>query len=335
MQALRWDDGTLLLLNQTLLPAKTEWISCTTVERVREAIQRLETRGAPAIGVAAAFGLVLAAKQSENRDEFHLKVNKLKEARPTAVNLMWAIDRLLASTKETSFDGLAKKLEEEAQILFAEDLAMNKQIGIYGAQLFSQPISILTHCNTGSLATAGYGTALGVIRRLWEEKKLLHVYADETRPLLQGARLTAYELHSEGIPATLITDSMAGWVMKNKMVQAVIVGADRIARNGDTANKIGTYSLAILAKEHQIPFYVAAPYSTFDLTIATGDEIPIEERASSEVNSFNGALTAPEGISVFNPAFDVTPNKYITGIITDKGVLTAPYESQLKKWEEI
>ena len=335
MQALRWNDGTLLLLNQTLLPAKTEWISCTTVERVGEAIQKLETRGAPAIGVAAAFGLVLAAKQSQDRDEFYTKANKLKEARPTAVNLMWAIDRLLASTKEIPFGGLAKKLEEEAQILFAEDLAMNKQIGCYGAQLFSQPVSILTHCNTGSLATAGYGTALGVIRRLWEEKKLLHVYADETRPLLQGARLTAYELHAEGIPATLITDSMAGWVMKNKRVQAVIVGADRIARNGDTANKIGTYSLAILAKEHQIPFYVAAPYSTFDLTIATGEEIPIEERASCEVNSFNGALTAPEGISVFNPAFDVTPNNYITGIITDKGVLAAPYEIQLKKWEEI
>ena len=334
MKALEWKNGSLFLLNQTILPEQTEWIECKSVERVGEAIKRLEVRGAPAIGVAAGFGLVLAAKESQSKEEFLKKAFNLKEVRPTAVNLMWAINKLVKKIEQISFENYAEELEKEAHKLLEEDIRMNHTMAQYGADLFEKPVTILTHCNTGSLATAGYGTALGVIRKLWEENKLIEVYVDETRPLLQGSRLTAYELFTEQIPAILISDNMAGWVMKTKKVDAVIVGADRIAQNGDTANKIGTYSLAVLAKAHNIPFYIAAPYSTFDDKILSGDQIVIEERDGDEIRKIGEKWIAPREIITFNPAFDVTPGKLITGIITDKGVFSYPYENTLKNWKE-
>ena len=334
MKALKWENEILYLLNQTLLPTKTEWIPCTEMSRIEEAIKRLEVRGAPAIGVAAAFGLVIAAKESANREEFLKKSVILREARPTAVNLMWAIDHLVELSEGISHDSLPKFLENQAIRLQEEDIATNKKIGEFGAELFSKPINILTICNTGSLATAGYGTALGVIRKLNEQGKIKMVYACETRPLLQGARLTAYELLHDQIPSTLITDNMAGWVMKTKEIDAVIIGADRIALNGDSANKIGSYSLAHLAKAHQIPFYVAAPSTTFDLDLDNGDLIPIEERNPNEVRKIGNTWIAPEEINVFNPAFDVVPNELIAGIITERGILTSPFAEKISLWRE-
>ena len=334
MKALEWKNESLFLLNQTILPEQTEWIECKSVERVGEAIKRLEVRCAPAIGVAAGFGLVLAARESKSKEEFLKKALILKEARPTAVNLMWAIDKLVKKIENIAFEDYLGELEKEAQRLLEEDILMNHTMAQYGAQLFDKPVTILTHCNTGSLATAGYGTALGVIRKLWEEEKLIEVYVDETRPLLQGARLTAYELVTEQIPAILISDNMAGWVMKTKKIDAIIVGADRIAQNGDTANKIGTYSLAVLAKAHNIPFYIAAPYSTFDDEIHSGGQIVIEEREGNEIRKIGKKWIAPREIETFNPAFDVTPGELITGIITDKGVFSYPYENTLKNWKE-
>ena len=334
MKALEWKNESLFLLNQTILPEQTEWIECKSVERVGEAIKRLEVRGAPAIGVAAGFGLVLAARESKSKEEFLKKALILKEARPTAVNLMWAIDKLVKKIENIAFEDYLGELEKEAQRLLEEDILMNHTMAQYGAQLFDKPVTILTHCNTGSLATAGYGTALGVIRKLWEEEKLIEVYVDETRPLLQGARLTAYELVTEQIPAILISDNMAGWVMKTKKIDAIIVGADRIAQNGDTANKIGTYSLAVLAKAHNIPFYIAAPYSTFDDEIHSGGQIVIEEREGNEIRKIGEKWIAPREIETFNPAFDVTPGELIRGIITDKGVFSYPYDNTLKHWKE-
>lgn len=336
LQSIIWSDGVLQLLNQTLLPAKIEYISCRDWQTVAEAIRRLEVRGAPAIGAAAAFGLVLGARELITTNEkFWPGITEiaaaLRKTRPTAVNLFWAIDRMLsvASRYDQGTDPaiVVAALEDEAQAIAAEDKEVNKKISLYGAQLFTRgEYAVLTHCNAGALATVAFGTALGVIRQAWAEGKIRRVFVDETRPLLQGARLTAWELAQENIPVTLITDNMAGWVMKNGMVQAVLVGADRIARNGDVANKIGTYSVAVLAKEHGIPFFVAAPVSTFDFTIASGADIPIEERSADEVSSFGGIRVAPEGIDIYNPAFDVTPNQYITAIITEYGVLRHPYD---------
>lgn len=337
LKTLEWKNSALYLLNQTLLPNHIEYIECHNYQRVAQAIKKLEVRGAPAIGAAAAFGLVLGAKEFCNHHDFRGNMDKiaaeLEQTRPTAVNLFWAIKRMMSvickpNVTKNLIEVIAD-LEKEALAIASEDIEINYKISQYGAQLFDKPIAVLTHCNAGALATAGFGTALGVVRQAFSEGKITRVFADETRPLLQGARLTAWELMQENIPVTLITDNMAGWVMKKNMVQAVIVGADRITLNGDVANKIGTYSVAVLAKEHNIPFFVAAPVSTFDFTMNSGFDIPIEERHGDEVAQFSGILTAPKGIDVFNPAFDVTPNSLVSAIITEHGVIQQPYYEKI------
>jgi methylthioribose-1-phosphate isomerase len=322
--------GHLQLIDQTLLPSDCREIGCRTVEIVWEAIKSLRVRGAPAIGVAAAYGVVVgcqpARQTSRQQFEERLKyvVDYLAGSRPTAVNLFWALDRMqriAESAASLASDELLDLLLMEAREIEREDREMCAAIGRNGLPLVRGCQGILTHCNTGGLATAGDGTALAVIFAAASENPELRVYADETRPLLQGARLTAWELMQRNVPVTLICDSMAGWVMKEGRVQAVIVGADRIAANGDSANKIGTYSLSMLAKAHNIPFYIAAPTSTFDLTIKNGDQIPIEERASTEITNAFGRQTAPEGCHTYNPAFDVAPASHITALITEKGVI--------------
>ena len=328
-------DEKVVILDQTLLPTEVRYTECETVECVAEAIKRLSIRGAPAIGVAAAFALALTALKNVDKSreaiikELEKAYNIIRSTRPTAVNLFWALDRVMkvARSSEKPCEAVVK----EALRIYHEDIAMNKKLGYYGAELIGDGDVILTHCNAGALATAGYGTALGVIRAAWEQGKKIKVFARETRPLLQGARLTAWELVEEGIPVTVICDSSAGLVMRKHGVTKVIVGADRIASNGDTANKIGTYSLAILAKEHRIPFYVAAPISTIDLNIKSGEEIPIEYRDEKEIVYFNNKRIVAEGAEVLNPAFDVTPAKYISAIITEKGLITPPYEENIKK----
>jgi methylthioribose-1-phosphate isomerase len=322
----------LLLLDQTLLPRTETWLTCQTSEDVADAIIAMKVRGAPAIGAAAAFAIALEAKRLQNMDmdAFRASISnslrRLGETRPTAVNLFWAIERMRATLHEAvgSVEDVAGRLVKEAEHIADEDIQTNRHIGKHGADLFTAPVNILTHCNTGSLATVEYGTALGVIRSLHESGKLKHVWVDETRPYLQGARLTAYELTEDGIDHTLITDSMAGHFMKLGEVDAVIVGADRIAANGDTANKIGTYTLAVLCHYHQIPFYVAAPSSTFDLKITSGTEIPIEQRNSDEVLRLQGVAIAPIQTIAAHPAFDVTPHSLIRGIITEHGVIHYP-----------
>jgi methylthioribose-1-phosphate isomerase len=295
-------------------------------------------RGAPLIGVAAAYGLALATLESSATDLEALKrdvtaaAEVLRATRPTAVNLSWALDRCLRAL-ETTGDVVEARdtLVQTASEIHEEDIAGNQRIGAYGAELIPAGASVMTHCNAGSLATGGYGTALGVVRSAWHGGSLRHVVATETRPLLQGARLTAWELQHEGIPFTLIADSAAGSALRRGLAGAVVVGADRIAANGDVANKIGTYQLAVLAKENGVPFYVAAPTSTIDLTLASGDEIPIEERAADEVKAVRGVAIAPDGVNAANPAFDVTPNDYVTAIITENGVARAPYEESLQR----
>ncbi len=338
-----WQNGALRLLDQTKLPLREEYIECTDYQRVAEAIRRLEVRGAPAIGAAAAFGLVLGARslvrQGQDLDLLlPVIAAELKATRPTAVNLFWAIQRMMkvfeVNRKNLSEAALLARLAAEAEAIAREDQTVNDKMAHWGAALFAGPVSVLTHCNAGALATVATGTALGVISQAWREGNIKGVFADETRPLLQGARLTAYELSRQGIPVTLITDNMAAWVMKTGKVEAVIVGADRISRNGDVANKIGTYGLAVLARAHNIPFYVAAPLSTFDFAIATGEDIPIEERHPDEVFHFAGVRTAPEGIQAYNPAFDVTPAEYVTAIITETGVIRAPYPEAIKLLEK-
>lgn len=338
MKSLEWKAGQLHLLDQTLLPGQVKYVQCSDYRIVADAIKRLVVRGAPAIGAAAAFAMVLAARELSDCGPIFINRlkqvgNELKATRPTAVNLAWAIDLMVAAAQECSASDqfqILKVLEAKAVAIADDDKRVNEQIGRWGATLFTSPSVVLTHCNAGALATVEFGTALGVVRQAFTEGNITAVYADETRPLLQGARLTAFELSAANIPVTVITDSMAGWVMKQKRVGAVIVGADRIARNGDVANKIGTYSVAVLAKEHGIPFYVAAPASTFDFTIATGEEIPIEERRPEEVSRFAGIQTVPDGVQVYNPAFDVTPADYITAIITEHGILQAPYELSIQ-----
>lgn len=339
MQSMVWKQGTLVLLDQTKLPLQEIYIECRDYHRVAEAIRRLEVRGAPAIGAAAAFGFVLGARQfAENpecmKESLSFVADELKATRPTAVNLSWAIERMMLvfeNNQQLSAADILSRLEMAAIEIAEIDQRVNERISQHGAGLFKRPTAILTHCNAGALATVAVGTALGVIEQAWREGNVIEVYADETRPLLQGARLTTVELSGAGIPVTLITDSMAAWVMKTDKVQAVIVGADRIAANGDVANKIGTYGLSVLAKEHGIPFYVAAPISTFDFSLASGAEIPIEERSSDEVFHFGGVRTAPHGIKAFNPAFDVTPAGKITAIITESGVITSPYAESIQK----
>ena len=341
MPALHWNRGVLTLLDQTKLPGEVTHITTDDYRVVAKAIKELQVRGAPAIGAAAAFGLVLAAKEiaPSAGEDFPGKLAEaagfLKAQRPTAVNLFWAIDRMLsvaARFHSAPPDVIYAALEAEAVSIAAEDAAVNRRMGAHGAALIKDGATILTHCNAGQLATVDFGTALGVIRAAWQQGKKLHVYADETRPLLQGARLTAWELMQDNIPVTLITDNMAGYVMKEGLIDCVIVGADRIAANGDTANKIGTYSVAVLAKEHNIPFYVAAPLSTFDFALASGEQIPIEERSADEVTHIAGRRIAPAGVRVFNPAFDVTPHKYIAALITEKGIVYPPYVTNLQNF---
>ena len=332
VETLRWIgdvEGHLTLVDQTLLPVELREIECRTVEEVWQAIKALRVRGAPAIGIAAAYGVCLELGSAANPAELVAAVRRaadhLATSRPTAVNLFWALDRMRAKAQTLqgrSVSDFRHELLNEARAIHEEDRAMCHAIGRHGAALLADGCGVLTHCNAGGLATAEYGTALSVFFTAQDQGKRLQVYVDETRPLLQGARLTAWELLQRGIPATLICDSMAGQVMREGRVQAVVTGADRIAANGDSANKIGTYSVAVLAQAHGIPFYIAAPSSTFDLTIADGQQIPIEERAASEITHGFGRQTAPEGIAVYNPAFDVTPAAYIRGIITERGVIS-------------
>ena len=338
METMRWVDGYLEILDQTLLPGKTEYIKCENYKTVCEAIRRLSVRGAPAIGAAAAYGLALGAAslapggRLKFMDAVEQIAGELLVTRPTAVNLQWAVDRMLRVLHEHTSDDievLKEALLAEAHNIYREDLAGNRRMGEFGVKLIPQKAAILTHCNAGALATAGFGTALGVIRAAHLAGKGIHVYVDETRPLLQGARLTAWELMQDNIPVTLLTDNMAGYLMACGKVDLVIVGADRIAANGDVANKIGTYSVAVLAKEHGLPFYVAAPVSTFDLTVAGGQEIPIENRDAEEVTHFAGHQVAPAGVQVWNPAFDVTPHRLVTAIITDRGVARPPFTGTL------
>jgi methylthioribose-1-phosphate isomerase len=329
---LEWRNNKLILLDQTQLPQREVYQEIGDYHEVASAIKKLAVRGAPAIGVAAAYGVALGALEIQTRDKtkFLTELKKVTQtlwnSRPTARNLFWAIERMdrIASTFQ-DVDRIKKALVEEARKIHQEQIESDKHLSEFGSALFNEGDTILTHCNTGALATAGYGTALGVIKQAFAEGKKIQVIATETRPLLQGARLTACELKKAGIPFTLITDSMAGSFMRRGIIQAVIVGADRITRNGDTANKIGTYTLAVLAKEHRIPFYVAAPMSTLDLSLASGDEIVIEERQPEEVTCIQGVCNTPEGIRVANPAFDVTPHKYITAIVTEKGIIREPY----------
>ena len=328
VNAVEWKEGAVRRLDQTKLPTEVVFVDCKDVETVARGIKELWVRGAPAIGITAAYGIALAAQKisAASFDDFFNQLLPscylLAGTRPTAVNLFWAIERMKEKTKANrgeSPEALKKILLDEAHAILREDIAMNRAIGKFGSKLIGQGAGVLTHCNAGALATGGYGTALGVIRSAWEEKKQISVFADETRPILQGARLTAWELAQDHIPVTLITDSMAGFFMKQGKIQCCVVGADRIAANGDTANKIGTYSVAILAKEHGIPFYVAAPMSTIDFNIPSGDHIPIEERNKSEVTHMGGRQIAASGVEIANPAFDVTPARYIAAIITDKG----------------
>ncbi|QJA06330.1 S-methyl-5-thioribose-1-phosphate isomerase [Thermosulfurimonas marina] len=338
--AWRWTDRGLYLLDQRKLPAREVYVHCRTWQEVRRAIKDMVVRGAPAIGITAAIGLVLGAERlrARTRRAFLSGLKRiaqgLAKARPTAVNLFWALERMVKRAEAEAAAGpqeLLEILRAEALSLWEEDLEACRRMGALGAGLLPEEGTVLTHCNAGALATGGYGTALGVIRAAVEAGKRLSVLADETRPYLQGARLTAWELHKVGIPVTVIPDAAAGFLMARGRVQAVIVGADRIAANGDVANKIGTYSLAVLARENGIPFYVAAPSSTFDLTCFSGEGIPIEERAAEEVHLCAGRRITPRGVSALNPAFDVTPAPYVTALITEKGIIQPPYPENIPR----
>ncbi len=379
VETMKWEKGKLVLLDQTKLPLHVVWIACDTYQRVGKAIQKLEVRGAPAIGAAAAFAMALAWRQiaesceensthcstavsntqlqayaamlygshehtaRETQKRFLQRFNEarrdLDAARPTAVNLSWATQLMYEAACKMAEAGLdvqqiQTELEKLALKIYREDIAKNKKMGEYGAAVVPEDAVILTHCNAGALATCGWGTALGVIRSAHLQGKVKMVYSDETRPLLQGSRLTAWELLEDNIPVTTITDNMAAWSMKTRGINLVITGADRIAANGDSANKIGTYGVALAAKAHGIPFYIAAPASTFDFSLKSGNQIPIEERKPKEVRRFQGRASAPENVSVFNPAFDVTPAGLIAGIITEYGVLRPPYRKAIKELKQ-
>jgi methylthioribose-1-phosphate isomerase len=340
IKTLEWTDAGVRFIDQTKLPVEETYFLAKTYEDVATVIRDMIVRGAPAIGVAAAMGVALGVKQSQAatiddlRPQFEKICDTIAATRPTAVNLFWAVRRMkdtFAENAHLSVSEIKQTLIKEAQHMHAEDIAANQAMGRYGATLMPASGGVLTHCNAGALATAGFGTALGVIRAAVAAGKNIQVFADETRPFLQGARLTAWELMKDGIPTTLISDSMAGSIMRQGKIGAVVVGADRIAANGDVANKIGTYGVAILAKEHNIPFYVAAPLSTVDFETPDGSKIPIEQRSPKEITHFAGRRIAPEGVQVENPAFDVTPAKYVTAIITDKGIANPPYLESLKR----
>lgn len=340
IKTLEWTPEGVRFIDQTRLPTEEVYVTCRNYQEVGNAIRGMIVRGAPAIGVTAAMGVALGVKQSTATDAKSLRaeLNEISEfigeTRPTAVNLFWGIRRMkdkFESVAGQSIEQIKAALIAEAQQMHLEDIAANEAMGRNGAALMPGSGGVLTHCNAGALATCGYGTALGVIRAAVSAGKKIHVFADETRPVLQGARLTAWELMKDGIPTTVIADNMAATMMRQGKIKAVIVGADRIAANGDVANKIGTYGVAILAKEHGIPFYVAAPWSTVDLNTPTGNQIPIEERSPREVTHHGGRQMAPDGVRVENPAFDVTPDKYVTAIITERGVARAPYSESLKE----
>ncbi|MGD0520007.1 MAG: S-methyl-5-thioribose-1-phosphate isomerase [Terracidiphilus sp.] len=341
---LTWTPEGVRFLDQTRLPLEENYVLAATYEQVAEAIVTMVVRGAPAIGVSAAYGIALGAQRTsavtprEFAPKFDLICARLAATRPTAVNLFWAIDRmkrLFAAllSEGATLDQIKEKILAEAHAMYEEDIAACRTMGAFGAALLPGEGNVLTHCNAGALATCGYGTALGVIRSAVDQGKRISVFADETRPFLQGARLTAWELMADHIPTTVICDNTAASLMKAGRIQAVVVGADRIAANGDVANKIGTYNIAILAREHGIPFYVAAPWSTIDLATLTGDSIPIEERPAVEVTHHGGKQLTPNGVGIANPAFDVTPAKYVTAIITERGVLRAPYAESLRAME--
>ncbi len=343
IKTVEWTDEGVRMIDQRLLPNEEKYLMLRSYEEVAEAIKKMVVRGAPAIGVSAAMGLALGASQSvgtsvaDLEDDFNYMCQVMSQTRPTAVNLFWAIERMRKTfrrekTTTQDTEKMKARLVEEALNIFREDIEANRALGRFGAELLSDGDTVLTHCNAGALATAGdYGTALGVIRGARDAGKRVAVIADETRPFLQGLRLTAWELAKDNIPVTVITDNMAGHVMKSGKVDAVVVGADRIAANGDAANKIGTYMVAVLAQRHEIPFYVAAPISTLDLSLKSGEEIPIEERDSKEVTHIGEQQLGPDGVDAQNPAFDVTPNELITAIITDKGVARAPFIDTLRE----
>jgi len=337
LPSIKWEKDRIVMIDQRKLPEKEVYVECQDYIQVAEAIEKMIIRGAPAIGVAAAFGVALGVlkmkKGKDVEEEFSRILSRLERTRPTARNLFWALERMkkiFEQNKSLALPQLKQRIVKEAMDIETEDIEVNKQIGFWGKSLLQDSDSILTHCNTGALATAGFGTALGIVKAAFQEGKRIHVYADETRPLLQGARLTCWELDKEKIPVTLITDNMAGHLMRKGVISKAIVGADRIAGNGDTANKIGTYTVAVLAKEHGIPFYIAAPTQTIDLTLSNGDEIPIEERSAREVREFDGHCVTLPHVDVENPAFDVTPAAYISAIITEKGICRSPYGKSLK-----
>jgi len=341
IKTVEWTEQGVMMIDQRRLPNEEVYPVFKTHEEVARAIEEMVIRGAPAIGVAAAMGIALGMKNSPARTiaefegDFNGVCERIAQTRPTAVNLFWAVERMRwafnhAKREAGHPDLIRRALVEEAQAIHREDIESNQRMGRFGAELIPNDATVLTHCNAGALATAGFGTALGVIRAAVDAGKRVKVFADETRPFLQGARLTAWELAKEDIPVTLITDNMAGHFLKSGQIDCVIVGADRIASNGDVANKIGTYMVAIAAHENNVPFYVAAPLSTVDLSLDSGDEIPIESRSDDEVTHFRGQQVAPEGVSVANPAFDVTPHRYISAIITDAGVAREPYDTSLK-----
>lgn len=342
MRTVYWEDGAVRLIDQTRLPHETVILTCATDDDVARAIKTMQIRGAPAIGVAAAFGVALGALHSPAATLPDLLAaisrigDTLRATRPTAVNLSWAVEHMRTfahSVAAQSQDAAAVRaaLVGEAQRMADEDVEINRRMGSHGAELIGDGDSILTHCNTGGLAAVDYGTALGVIRAAWEQGKKIHVFVDETRPFLQGARLTAWELRQLGIPMTLITDNMAGHFMSRGRVDLVMLGADRIAANGDFANKIGTYSLAVLAKEHGLPFYCVAPTSTVDLALPSGEAIPIEERSADEVTTIRGVRIAPAGVNAAHPAFDVTPQRYLTAIVTENGIARPPFAEALAR----
>ena len=343
IQTLEWTDKGVRFLDQTKLPTEESYVTATTYQQVADAIRTMVVRGAPAIGVAAGMGIALGVKNSKAetvgdlKKDFDQICSAIGETRPTAVNLFWAIRRMqekFETLRVRPMPQIKQALIEEAQRMHAEDIAANRAMGRHGATLMPASGGVLTHCNAGALATAGYGTALGVIRAAVEQGKKIHVYADETRPFLQGSRLTAWELMKDGIPTTVISDNMAGAMMSYGKIGAIVVGADRIAANGDVANKIGTYTVAVLAKEHGIPFYVAAPISTVDLATPDGSGIPIENRNVREVSHIAGKQMVPDGVEIENPAFDVTPARYVTAIITERGIARAPYQDSLRKLAE-
>ena len=337
LPTIQWKKDRVVMIDQRKLPEKEVYVECQDYIQVAEAIKKMIIRGAPAIGVAAAYGVALGLLKMEKgkdvEEEFSRILQTLERTRPTARNLFWALERMkitFEKKKAIDLSELKKRLIKEAMEIEREDIETNKKIGFFGNSLLKDGDSVLTHCNAGTLGTAAYGTALGIILAAFKEGKRIHVYVDETRPLLQGARLTCWELDKENVPVTLITDNMAGHIMKKGMISKAIVGADRIASNGDTANKIGTYTVAVLAKEHRLPFYVAAPTQTIDLSLVDGSGIPIEERSAQEVREFGGRCVTLPCVKVENPAFDVTPASYISAIITEKGICRPPYEKSLE-----